>query len=1307
MRMQLCGVLAALGLLVTPVFADITGTVMNADGVPIGGARVTITAYETFEARRARLLSAAPEPVTLASTQTNAKGAFTLESPKQAAVMLHIVASGYGPESGRVERDEEVGAVVLRKGGGGRGTVTADGKPVANATVAIRYGMYEHVTKTNAEGRYEAPDPKRATSLAVLHPDYAIEERTGADLDFTLNGGVKLTGRVTGPDGKTPVADAALSIDSWPMGKSGEDGTFTIEHAPQRWMTLTAKSGSMLARLPFAAAGAYTLRLARAATVSGRVMDAKTKVPVAGVVVRLTAPGADRDAMAAETDAKGTYSIAAPQGSFMLYTWHPGYDPANADVSIEPGQQVIRDLAVPRLARISGTVLDEEKRPVVAADVSPVGVESMGDGPARMMRAHDTVVSGPDGRFSTRVAPDESLAIVATKRGYPRARSERLRLAPGERKTGLVLTIPGGIAVSGRVTDAKGEPLSGVTVLTAESSDGGNSMMIAARQLREGDAVHTGVDGSFTIHLEEGSYDFQFMREGYAPKLVRAYTVSRLAPASVDATLEVASEISGRVVRGGAGIAGVNVNAFSSGIDASAVTGPDGAFTLSGLAPGSVRVSLWKADDFIQEMRTLTAPSRDLTIELPAGGRVTGRVVDKSTGRPLTSFQAGVSRQQSGMMYGAAQMRELSSEDGTFALENVPSGAVSLVAGAHGYASTRLNVTVEEGKTLSGVELALDPGVRLTGRVTGPDGMALPDVRVRVELSPSRPFPTRPGDSTSITDANGEYSLEALAPGDETIAFSHATYVGARKQVTLKGRETKLDVQLAAGRRVTGMVVTEAGAPVPGAQVSAHGPGMRGGSAETNASGVFEMEALPPGRYRFSAFKNGAGHGTAEDVDIAGNEQVRITMRAGATIYGRVLGLSAQELPAVTVHAYAGSGSATASVDASGSYRLEGAPTGTVRVMAEVDSEQVTWQRTSPVRTVEVAPGGSESVDLTFRTDIVIRGRVVRDGTPLPGAGVTFMPRQGMGAGTYASATTDEQGLYSLSGAEEGEYTVQVRDREQSTPYATAYTVRGSATFDIEYRTGSIRGTVVDAETSEPLADASIQIRPGAQEDSFLRPRAAMTDAAGTFLLQSIPPGRYFVTSAKDGYGSDLREVTVGERGEELQVKLSKNEGLTLKLIDARSGQPVTGMVWVFDAQNRLVYEPQFGRGTESGELKLPLAAGAYTAAVMAYGYASVNLRLQSPSPARVVALTQGGTILVKSKHAERRRIRILDADGIPYGRFNNPLPWRELLPRPGTTELQRVAPGTYTLQLLGDGETVVDSTRVTVQEGGVAEVEL
>jgi hypothetical protein len=89
------------------------------------------------------------------------------------------------------------------------------------------------------------------------------------------------------------------------------------------------------------------------------------------------------------------------------------------------------------------------------------------------------------------------------------------------------------------------------------------------------------------------------------------------------------------------------------------------------------------------------------------------------------------------------------------------------------------------------------------------------------------------------------------------------------------------------------------------------------------------------------------------------------------------------------------------------------------------------------------------------------------------------------------------------------------------------------------------------------------------------------------------------------------------------------------------------------------------------------------------------------------VALTPGGTLLIRSKHSERRRFRIIDANGLPYGRFMSAMPSRELLPRPGTTSALNIAPGTYTLQLLGDNDAVVTTIQVNVREGVSTEVEL
>ena len=83
-----------------------------------------------------------------------------------------------------------------------------------------------------------------------------------------------------------------------------------------------------------------------------------------------------------------------------------------------------------------------------------------------------------------------------------------------------------------------------------------------------------------------------------------------------------------------------------------------------------------KMDAFIQQVRPVTAPAQNVVIDVPVGGRITGRVIDKASKNPVASFQAGVSASRSGGMVIAMppQLRPFTSDDGTFTLENVPPG---------------------------------------------------------------------------------------------------------------------------------------------------------------------------------------------------------------------------------------------------------------------------------------------------------------------------------------------------------------------------------------------------------------------------------------------------------------------------------------------------------------------------------------------------------------------------------------------------------------------------------------------------------
>ena len=807
--------LAALfvSLLSLPLFAAISGTVMTSDGVAVAGARVSIHALETPEARRARLFSKTPDAVPLSSVQTDDKGSFSLASPKEPVVELRVDLHGYEPFVRRVERDAESVAVALRKSDMVKGSVTAGGKPVAGALVMLGA---DYVTRTDEQGRYEAPAILPPYILAVIHPDYAIDEEmlpTGAqparEWQRTLSAGVTLTGRAVAADGTSPVAGAEISVDGWPLAVSGQDGAFRIAHAPATWRNITARKGTLAGSHTAGGTKTIVVRLEPSAVLSGTVRDSKTNAPLGGVVIGVDSsrvPG--MDGPAAITDARGAYSMAVPAGSFGVSTRHPSYAMHHVSVSIAPGQQETKDLAPTRFARVSGVVLDESGRPVAAATVSPEKANEFALMDMQAMGA-TPVTAGPDGKFSLPVMPGHDFHVRASRSGLPRARSEILKLSAGEHKRDVVLTLPAGVAVTGRALDARGKPLAGVSVIVTPTPPAGGIPTLSTHfPAMAQDPVRSVANGTFALRMQEGTYDFTFRRDGYLRTQVRAQRITAGGRNAIEARLDPAEEISGRVTRGGVGIAGVEVGSYGA-TDVRATTASDGSFVLGGFSPGVKQLELRKSAELIHASRSITVPARGVVIDLPTGGTIRGRVVEKGTNAPIRSFRAGVTT-------GLGNLRSFGSEDGSFTLEHVPPGAMTLIVNAFGYVGTHRDVDVVNGGSPIDLVIELDLGVRLTGRVTDANGAPLSGVTITVPppapggmiggtlggsgLGPRRERPVPRNNATTVTDADGRYTLDGLVPKAESVHFAHPGHVPTTRRVTLEGREIKLDVQLTANR---------------------------------------------------------------------------------------------------------------------------------------------------------------------------------------------------------------------------------------------------------------------------------------------------------------------------------------------------------------------------------------------------------------------------------------------------------------------------------------------------------------------------
>jgi hypothetical protein len=1329
MRVRLLFLLAI--FITLPLAASITGVVINTDGQPIASAKVSIYAPETVAARRTRFLSKTPERTALATTATDSKGTFSFDSPKEQPVVdLRVEANGFAPDSVRLLANDEAGALALTAAAMKQGTITANGKPVAGATVAWLGNVTGTLAVTDAAGHYSVPDPSKwANHVIVVHPDYALLDnlngpfRSAPKVDQTLTAGIAIKGRVVAENGQTPVAKAPISVDDWQLSTTADDGSFTIPHAARDWQEVQTREGSLGSMRARAGEAAVTLRLARLGKIAGSVRDAKTQLPLAGAEVRLgpanlfgrtrgfgAGAGAQPAIESVLTDAKGAFTITAPSGQYNLSTIYPGSVVANATISVSAGQSLNKSLFASARARVSGTVIDEEKRAVAGAHLAPRNA-TRDAGPMMIgprFGADATAFSGPDGRFVLRnVVPETEIQVDATKKGLPSAHSASVRLNPGEKKTGLTITIPRGVAFTGKVTDSAGRPLSGVGIAPAESAGGGGfgglrRVVMALQRDREDEVVRTGSDGTFNLRVKEGTYDVIFKREGFATKTLRAQAVSA-SSRPVEVKLDPGVEISGRVVRSGVGVEGANVTAMGEDGPQNTVTSSDGAFTITDLSPGQMMLNVNKMDAFIQQMRPITAPARDVLIQLPTGGTITGRVVDKSSHAPVTTFQAGISNMRSGggmVIAMPPMLKSFTSDEGTFTLENVPPGPTQLVVSAAGYTTTRIpSLNVEDGKTLPDVEVSMDTGGRLSGRVTGPDGGPLSGVSVREAGSNMGPARMMTGmEGTATTDPNGEYSIDAVDPGQKTFTFSRQGYLAEERNVTISGHDSRLDVTLTTGMTLTGMVVTDAGVPVADAVVGANSASDAsfGRSDRSDAGGNFTLTGLAPGHYTLSARKQGLVDGILRDFDLSTGAPARIIMKSGGTIMGHVTGLSDADLQNTTVTANGANGNASGEVDSTGSYRIDGAPIGTVRVSARTGRGFGPGGKSSPVQSVQVDAGSSVQVDIQFKTSTVITGRITRNGQPLPNVMVMFNPRNASSQ-TQASGTADSSGTYTINGLDDGSYNVGVLDIDRSNAFSSSYDVHGSGTYDIEIKTASLRGTVVDSSTGEPLGNAQVQVQSG---QGFFSSRAALTDPSGAFFLDNVASGSYQVTAQKDGYGHDVQNITIGNSPpDDLAFKLSPSGGVTLHVVDGRDNRALSANVLhVVDAQGReLDNSGGFRFNSSPGPVKLTLSPGTYSVTLSAMGYAPKVVSVTSPIE-MTVQMLPGGSLVLRSKSSSQQRVRLIDPKGSIYPRGQNGIFMID--PNPLTTTINNVSGGSWTLQVLDSAGQVVNTIPITVVDG-------
>jgi len=534
---------------------------------------------------------------------------------------------------------------------------------------------------------------------------------------------------------------------------------------------------------------------------------------------------------------------------------------------------------------------------------------------------------------------------------------------------------------------------------------------------------------------------------------------------------------------------------------------------------------------------------------------------------------------------------------------------------------------------------------------------------MRIFMAPNR----RPA-----SGEDGRFVLENLAPATYVVTVSAPDRV--RKVVSgvqvAAGASVDLGTLLMdPGATVRGTVVEGTGAAVAGATVQIRGASetwmafQDDAAATTDAGGAFELRGTSPGSVEVYARHPAHSEGRASTtIDPAKGADVRIVMGEG----GRISGLARRRdgpIAGAMVNVRPASGGSSGgnpalqtSTGPDGTFTFEHVPPGrhSVALLERTGGDRFA---SSQMKEVEVVEGQTVQVEFAPR-DIVMSGRVTRGGVPLPNVRISVSSTSGHtmvmsyggggpGAATVGpqrmSAVTREDGSYEMLVDHAGKGSARFASLDGRVSYATQTFEIPDAeahTQDFDLPTATLTGTVVDGDTQQPVARASVSASSRGPEPKW--GGTAETGADGRFTL-AVEPGDYRLSARAEGYAMKSMGASADSSAADLTIALERGVPIAGRVVDAR-GAPVAGA-----SVNASVPDKDDLRGVSSGQT---LADGSFRIADVTAGAYNLAAWTENGGWAILPGVRAGASnAVLRLRPWARVRVRVVSADGQPVAR--------------------------------------------------------